>query len=187
MAEGSSSRQRAAFKFVFWALCAAALFALVAHWHRTGQFAAWFYHSAATGGYAVNANVFKDATKDKPAMLDIGPFSSIEGLQAVPVKKGDRLPANANGVISDEVLKKAKRASLVGGQIKVTVPWEIQQAKGFKYKDTFKHKGVHTYPWAAVVNILLIAGLGVTLGFMAEGFTDLLGIKFEKIRHFEGH
>jgi hypothetical protein len=46
---------------------------------------------------------------------------------------------------------------------------------------------VKTYPWAALVNVLIVIGLGVTLGYMAEGVTDLAGYKLEKIRHFEGH
>ena len=126
------------------------------------------------------------ATAESPAVLEIGPFTELDGLQAVRVKKGDRLPANANGVIPEEVLKAGKRAALVGDQIRVTVPWEIQEAKGFKFKDTFKHKGIETNPWAAVWNVVMVIALGLSLGFMAEGFTDLLGIKLEKIHHFEG-
>jgi hypothetical protein len=157
------------------------------HLHASGRFSEWYYYRAAADGYAINADAFSNATKENPALLDIGSFAKIEGLQAVPVKKGDRLPLKANGIILSEQLEKGARASLDGNQIKVTVPWEMAQAKGFKYKDTFKHKGVVTFPWAAVVNVALVIGLGIALGYMAEGFTDLLGIKLEKIRHFEGH
>ena len=91
----------------------------------------------------------KNANKEKPALVQIGPFEKIEGLQAVPVKKGDRLPVNANGIITPEQLKKGERATLEDKIIKVTMPVKIKEAKGFKYKDTFKHKGIQTNPWAA--------------------------------------
>ena len=159
----------------------------VAKSYTSGQMAAWYYHTAATDGYAINADTFMDATKDRPAMLPVATVERIEGPVAVAVKKGDRLPANANGLIAQEVLDKGDRAVLEGGVIKVSLPWQIKEAKGFKYKDTFKHKGIKTYPWAAVWNVLMTLGLGLTLGLMAEAITDLSGLKFEKIRHFEGH
>jgi hypothetical protein len=180
-------RSRSAIKFIFWTIVSAGFFLWVAHLHVSGRLAEWYYYSAADGGYAVNANEFYNATKENPAILEIGSYARIDGLQAVPVKKGDRLPLEANGIISDEQLESGKRASLQGNQIIVTVPWEIKESKGFKYKDTFKHKGIRTYPWAAPVNVVIVIGLGIALGYMAEGLTDLLGVKLEKIRHFEGH
>jgi hypothetical protein len=45
---------------------------------------------------------------------------------------------------------------------------------------------VETYPVAAIYNVLLVIGLSISLGFMAEGFTDLLGVRIDKIQHFEG-
>ncbi|MEW6368070.1 MAG: hypothetical protein AB1714_25870 [Acidobacteriota bacterium] len=184
---GEPSKGRAAVKFLFWTAAAIGMILIVVRAHTSGQMAAWFYYSAADDGYAVNADSFVNATKSNPAVLQVGAFGRIEGRQAVPVKKGDRLPLNANGVILAKVLKDGKRATLQGNELTVTVPWEIQQSKGFKFKDTFKHKGIKTYPWGAVWNVLVVAGLGLSLGFMAEGFTDLIGIKFEKIQHFEGH
>ena len=181
------SRGRAAVKFGFWAALAVSMFGLVGYLHTSGRFAEWYYYQAAEDGYAVNAQTFQDATVEHPAILEIGAFDSLDGRKAVAVKKGDRLPRLANGLILLKVLAEGKRAAVEGAQIKVMIPWEIQQSKGFKFKDTFKHKGVKTDPWAAVYNVLLVAGLGLTLGFMAEGFTDLIGIKVEKIRHFEGH
>lgn len=181
------SKTRGAIKFIFWTVASVALFATVIHSHTSGQMAAWYYYTAAKDGYAVNAKKFIEATKEKPAFLEIGPFERIEGLQAVRVKKGDRLPKNANGLILDDVLKAGKRAVLEDNRIKVTVPWEMLDAKGFKFKDTFQHKGIRTNPWAAVWNVFIVIGLGVTLGYMAEGLTDVLGIKIAKIRHFEGH
>jgi hypothetical protein len=97
------------------------------------------------------------------------------------------LPVNTNGIISKEILEKGKRATLEGDAIKVLVPWEVKESKGFKYKDTFKHKGIKTDQWSGVWNVAVVIVLGLTLGFMAEGFTDLLGWKIHKIRHFEGH
>jgi hypothetical protein len=175
------------FRFVFWLAVSAALIGVILQSFYSGQMAAWFYHAAAADGYAVNADAFLNATREAPALLQIGNFEKIEGLQAAPVKKGDRLPINANGVILSDVIKAGKRAGIEGDRVKVTVPWEIKTAKGFKYKDTFKHKGIETWPWAGVWNVFMVIALGIALGMMAEGFTDILGIKLEKIQHFQGH
>lgn len=187
----AQSRGRAAVKFVFWTTLALGLGVYVVHHHRTGKLASWFYHTAAEDGYAVNADSFKDASASAPAYLKVVRQDRIEGLVAVAVKKGERLPANTNGVIATRVLEQGKRAALVsdaaGQQIRMMVPWKIETAKGFKFKDTFKHKGIKTYPWAAVWNVVIVILIGLALGFMAEGLTDLLGIRLEKIRHFEGH
>jgi hypothetical protein len=182
-----ASRGRAAIKFIFWTSLSVGFFVLVGYFHFRGKFAGWYYYTAKEDGYAVNANTFKDANKDQPAMLEVGSFETLDGLKAVAVKKGDRLPKLCNGIISEEVLTKGERAVLENGQLKVLMPWKMEDAKGFKFKNTFKHKGIKTYPWAALYNVLLVFGLGISLGYMAEGFTDLLGIKVEKIRHFEGH
>lgn len=182
-----SSKARAAVKFCFWTLAAAALICIVARSFTSGQMAAWYYYSAKVDGYAVNAPSIMHATKDAPAVLKVGPFDRVDGERAVPVRKGDRLPANTTGVIGADVVKKGKRARLQADTLVVTVPWQMAEKSGFKYKDTFDHKGIATYGWGAVWNVLMTLGLGLTLGYMAEGFTDLLGLKLEKIRHFEGH
>jgi hypothetical protein len=184
MAEGSKGK--GVIKFLFWLAVALGLFYYAFHTYNTGQLVSWYYYHAGTDGYAVHANSFKDASKEKPVQLEIGSFEKIEGLQAVPVKKGDRLPTNANGVISTEILKKGKRATLEDKIIKVIMPVEIKDARGFKYKDSFMHKGIQTNPWAGVWNVVLIAFLGISLGLLAEGFTDMVGIKLTKIEHFEG-
>ncbi len=181
------SKHRARIKFVFWTAMSVICVGIVVRSHVTGQMAGWYYHTAALDGYAVNAKAFMHATAESPAFLEIGPFSQLDGLQAVRVGKGDRLPANANGIIPVEVLKAGKRASLVGDQIRVTVPWQMQDSKGFKYKDSFMHKGIQTNPWAAVWNVVMVIAIGLSLGFMAEGLTDALGMRFEKISHFQGH
>ncbi len=181
-----AEKGKGAIKFVFWIVVAACLFYYAFHTYYSGQMVAWYYYKANADGYAVNADALKNATKEKPALLAIGSFEKIEGLQAVPVKKGDRLPINANGVITQEQLKKKERAFLDDKVIKVIMPTKIREAKGFKYKDTFKHKGVQTNPWAAVWNVVLILVLGFSLGLTAEGFTDMCGFKLHKIDHFEG-
>jgi hypothetical protein len=181
-----ASRGKGAVKFIFWGAVAVGLFYYAFHTYNTGQMVSWYYYKASAEGYAVNADNLKDANKEKPAMLAIGSFPTIEGLQAVPVKKGDRLPVHANGIITKEQLKKGERATLEENFIKVTVPIKIREAKGFKYKDSFKHKGIQTNPWAAVWNVALILVLGFSLGLLAEGFTDMFGLKLEKIDHFEG-
>jgi hypothetical protein len=180
-------RKRGLIKFCFWLVASTVVVVVCVRSYVSGQMAEWFYHRASEDGYAINADLFKDASKDQPASLAIGSHERIDGLVAVKVAKGDRLPRNANGVITAKVLKEGTRAVVEGDTLKVMVPWEIQQAKGFKFKDTFKHKGVATWPWAAVWNVLIVGLLGLCLGLMAEGFTDLLGIKLEKIQHHVGH
>ncbi len=179
-----ASKGRGTIKFVFWLLVAAGLYYYAFHTYNTGQMVAWYYYKAATDGYAVNADTLKNATKEKPALVQIGPFEKIEGLQAVPVKKGDRLPVNANGIITPEQLKKKERATLEDKIIKVTMPVKIRETNsGFKYKDSFKHKGIKTNPWGAVWNVVMILVIGLSLGLTAEGFTDMWGFKLEKIDH----
>lgn len=181
----AQSKTRGAFKFAFWTAVSLALLATVIHSYTSGQMAAWYYYTAAADGYAVNAKEFTQATRENPALLAIGSFERIEGLQAVRVKKGERLPRNANGLILDDVLQAGDRAVLEGDRIKVAVPWEMLDAKGFKFKDTFQHKGIRTNPWAAAWNVSIVIGLGLALGYMAEGLTDMLGIRITRIRHFE--
>ena len=93
--------------------------------------------------------------------MQIGSFEKIEGLQAVPVKKGDRLPTNTNGVIDKKTVEEGKRVTLDGNTLKVTVPSQIKEAKGFKYRDTFMHKGIETNPWGGGLG----RGLHSCLGF----------------------
>lgn len=181
MSEGSKGK--GVIKFLFWLAVSLGLFYYAFHTYNTGQLVSWYYYRAATDGYAVRAEAFKDASKEKPAQLEIGSFERIEGLQAVPVKKGDRLPVHANGIIGTDILKKGKRATVEDKIIKVTMPVEIKDARGFKYKDSFMHKGVQTNPWSGAWNVGLIALLGLSLGLLAEGFTDMIGIKLTKIDH----
>jgi hypothetical protein len=180
-------KRRGMVKFIFWTILAVLVGVYWVYSYTSGTMVNWYYYTAGFDGYAINDVTFKDASKDKPAMLAVGPFEKIEGLQAVPVKKNGRLPENANGVIGLDVLKAGKRAVLEGEQIKVTVPWEIKESKGFKYRDTFKHKGITTNPWSGAWNVAMTIGFGLCLGYMAEGFTDMMGLKLKKIKHFEGH
>jgi hypothetical protein len=143
----------------------------------------WYYYKSKVDGYAVHSTYFKNATKENPVMLQIGKFDKIEGLQAVEVKKGDRLPVNTDGIIDKKVIKEEKRAKLEGGMLKVMVASEIKDAKGFKFRDTFKHKGVETNPWSGAWNVGMVLFIGFALGLMAEGFTDILGLKLDKLSH----
>jgi len=183
MTDTVSTKKRGVVKFAFWAVVAASVIVWTVRSYGSGQMAEWFYHRAATNGYAVNADVLRNATKDRPAVLRVTTGDRLDGLVTIRVEKGSRLPRNTNGVIDDELLAKGRRAALSGSTLSVFVPWEIKQAKGFKFKDTFKHKGVKTWPWAGVWNVIIVALLGLSLGLMAEGFTDMLGIRIEKIRH----
>ena len=93
--------------------------------------------------------------------------------------------SNTNGIIDEKTVKEGKRVALDGSTLKVMVPSQIKESKGFKYKDTFKHKGIRTNPWSGAWNVAMVLCLGLALGLVAEGFTDLLGMKIEKIQH--GH
>ena len=183
MAEVKS--RRGAIKFAVWTVVSAALFYYAWGTYASGQMITWFYYKADTDGYAVNESYFMNATKEKPAVLQIGNFKKLEGLQAVAVKKGDRLPANTDGIISNKILKDGKRAKVEGNTLKVMIPAQIQEKSGFKYKDTFKHKGVETNPWSGVWNVAVVIALGFSLGLMAEGFTDMIGFEIKKIKHYE--
>jgi hypothetical protein len=179
------NRGKAAFKFCFWLAVSVALFGYIIYTYNSGQMIQWYYYTASIDGYAIDANRSMDASKDKPAVLSIRKQDHVDGLVAIPVAKGDRLPRNANGVISQAEVKSGKRAALEGQTVKLMVPWQIKETKGFKFKDTFKHKGIRTNPWAGAWNVAMVLALGISLGLLAEGFTDLVGFKIGKIEH--GH
>ncbi len=179
-------KTRGAIKFFVWTAVVVALIVYVFYAYETGKIDSMYYYSTKTDGYAVNTNEFFGASKEKPALLQIGKADEIKGLMAVPVKKGDRLPKGANGVIDKKVVDEGKRVKVEGDKLVMTVPWQIKETKGFKYKDTFIHKGVKTDPWSGVWNVAMTIALGLALGFMAEGLTDFLGWKIKKIEHF-GH
>jgi hypothetical protein len=178
-------RGKAAFKFCFWLAASVALFGYIIHSYTSGQMIQWYYYTASLDGYAVDANLSMTATKDKPVVLNIAKQDEVKGLVAIPVAKGDRLPKNANGVISLADLKSGKRALLEAQTVKVTVPWQIKETKGFKFRDTFPHKGIKTNPWSGAWNVAMVLCLGLSLGLLAEGFTDLLGMKIGELQH--GH
>ncbi len=181
-----ASRGRGAVKFVVWLAVALGLTGYFWAEYYNGNLVKAYYFKAKSDGWAVNAEAFKDASKDKPAILQIGSFENIEGLQAVPVKKGERLPTNTNGVIDKKTVDEGKRVTLDGTTLKVTVPSQVRESKGFKFRDTFKHKGIQTDPWGGVWAVAFILCLGFALGMTAEGFTDVCGYKLVKIKHYEG-
>jgi hypothetical protein len=177
------TKTKGTIKFLFWTAVSVGLFYYAFHSYNTGQMVSWYYYKSSSDGYAIHSASFKTATKENPAMLQIGKFDKIEGLQAVAVKKGDRLPVNADGVIGMKVLKEEKRAKIEGEMIKVMVPSEIKDARGFKYRETFKHKGIQTNQWSGAWNVGMVLFIGLALGLMAEGFTDIMGLKLEKMVH----
>jgi hypothetical protein len=180
------SRTRGAIKFFVWGAIVSALTIYFWMEYYNGNMAKQYYFKAKSNGWAINSETFKDASKEKPAILQIGSFDTIEGLQAVPVKKGDRLPTNTNGVIEKKVVVEGKRVTLECNTLKVTVPSQIRESKGFKFRDTFKHKGIETDPWGGAWSVAFILIFGFSLGMLAEGFTDMCGYKLEKIQHYEG-
>ena len=96
-------KTKGAIKFVVWTAVAIALCVYAVYAHETGKIDQMYYHSTKLDGFAVNTNGFFEATKEKPALLQIGKADEIKGLMAVPVKKGDRLPKGANGVIDKKI------------------------------------------------------------------------------------
>jgi hypothetical protein len=179
-------RARGTIKFIVWTAISVAICVYFWMQHYNGNLLQQYYYKSKTAGWAINADTFKDASKEKPAILQVGTFDKIEGLQAVPVKKGDRLPLGTNGIIDEKTVKEGKRVALEGNTLKVTVPWQIKESKGFKFRDTFMHKGIETDPWGAVWAVVFILVLGFSLGSMAEGFTDMIGMEIKKIKHYEG-
>jgi hypothetical protein len=177
---------RGAIKFVVWAVIAVALVVYLWGEHYNGTLASWYYYKAGADGWAINSETFRNASEEKPSFLKIGSFQKIDGLQAVPVETGDRLPVNTNGIIDKKTVEEGKRVTLEGNTLKVTAPTQIKESKGFKFKDSFKHKGIQTDPWGGVWSVGFIFALGFALGLMAEGLTDMLGFKLEKINHHEG-
>lgn len=183
----NNGRMRGTIKFLFWAAAAAGVFWYAIGFYRSGKMVHWYYYQAKADGYAVNARAFMDATPEKPALLEIGDFGTLDGLQAKLVKKGEILPSNTTGVIALDLVEQGRRVALDGGRLKVSVPWEWHEKKGFRYKDSFTHKNVKTNPLSGVWNLVMVGLIGLCLGYLAEGFTDMLGWKFKKIDHTVGH
>jgi hypothetical protein len=176
---------RGTIKFLVWTSVSAGIIVYFWAQYYNGNLMKYYYYKAKTSGWAVNAGTFKNATKDQPATLQIGSFEKIDGLQAVPVKKGDLLPVNSNGVIDKKTVEEGKRVKLEGNTLKVMIPSQIMDRGGFKYRDTYMHKGIETNPWGGVWAVVFIIVFGFSLGAMAEGFTDMIGMKIHKIKHFE--
>lgn len=181
-----ASKARGVIKFLVWTSVAAGLVVYFWMQYYNGTLIKQYYYKAKTNGWAVDVDTFKGANKEKPATLKIGSFEKIDGLQAVPVKKGDRLPTNTNGIIDKKTVQAGKRVVLEGDTLRVLIPSQVKEAKGFKFRDTFKHKGIETDPWGGVWAVAFIFCLGMSLGLMAEGFTDMCGLKLQKIKHYEG-
>ena len=183
----SGNRMRAAIKFLFWAVATVLVFTYAIHFYRSGKMVHWYYYKAKADGFAVNTRAFQDATPEKPAVLTIGDYSTLDGLKATAVKKGGILPAGTMGVIDLQTVQEGKRVQLDGDQLKVLIPWQFKEAKGFKYKDSFTHKNIRTNPLSGVWNLVMVGLIGLCLGYLAEGFTDFVGLKFQKIDHTVGH
>jgi hypothetical protein len=181
------SRTRAAIKFLFWACATVAVFTYAIHSYRSGALVHAYYYKAKADGYAVNAASFQHATLERPVSLTIGSFEDVLGLKAAPVSKGSVLPRGTTGIIDHPVVQKGERVKLQDGALVVMVPWQLKESKGFTYRDGFTHKNIQTNPWSGVWNLVMVGLIGLSLGYLAEGFTDLVGLRFEKIDHTVGH
>jgi hypothetical protein len=178
---------RVLIRFAFWALATALIFSFAINSYTSGEMVNWFYYRAKVDGYAINDKAFMDATKDKPALLAIVQKDAIIGLEAARVKAGDLLPRGANGVIEDSELRDGKRVALEANQIRVMVPIQIKEAKGIAYKDTYKHKGVQTNPLSGPWNVAVVVLMGLTLGMLAQAFTDYFGLEFKQPAKSSAH
>ncbi len=184
---GTAFRGRAIIKFLFWAVATTVVFTYAISFYRSGQMAHWYYFKASADGYALNTRLVVDASPKQPITLEVGTFTVVDGLRAVLVHKGDILPDGATGVIDRQTVKKGRRAKLVGDRLLVLVPWELKESKGFTYRDEFTHKNVKTNPMSGVWNVVMVGLIGLCLGYLAEGFTDMVGLRFQKIDHTVGH
>ncbi|MCX6543297.1 MAG: hypothetical protein NTV05_02660 [Acidobacteria bacterium] len=180
-------RWRALIKFLFWAVATIVVGAYAINTYTSGQLVRWYYFESRADGYAVNTKGFEQATREQPVYLTIGAFSDVRGLRAARVTKGSRLPEGTNGVVDLATVDEGTRVRLDRGQLVVSVPWQIKEAKGFKFRDGFTHKNIRTNPYAGLWNLIMVGLVGLCLGFLAEGFTDLVGLKFQKIDHSVGH
>lgn len=178
-----NSRARALIKLAFWAIATAVVFGFAIYTYTSGQMASMYFHKAKADGYAINERTFADATVEKPITLKVETVSEITGPQAIPVKRGDVLPRNATGVIETSVVQEGRRVALENGNLKVMIPTEVVTSKGFSTKETFRHKNIETNPISGVWNLLVVLGMGLCLGVLAESFTDVLGIKVSKAAH----
>ena len=177
------SRPRAALKFLGWLAAAASVFAYAIHTYTSGTMARWYYYEATADGYAVSAKHFAEATPERPASLIIGEFAALSGLQAVPVRAGQVLPRGATGVIGLDVLRAGTRVRVEGPRLVVLQPWQVGEAKGFTFREGFSHKNVRANPISGVWNLIMVMLMGLTLGFTAEGFTDLIGVRLRRSDH----
>lgn len=176
----NNHRGRALIRLGFWAIATALIFGFAINSYTSGEMVNWFYYRAKVTGYAINDRAFMEATREQPVYLAIVEKDSLAGAEAVRVKAGDLLPRGANGVIEDAELQDGKRVALEGKQIKVMVPIQIKEAKGVTYKDTYKHKGVETNPLSGPWNVVVVIVMGLTMGMLAQAFTDYFGLEFKQ-------
>ena len=177
------SRRAAAVKFAAWAATTALVFAYAVAVYTSGALVRWYYYEATANGYAVDARSLGEATADRPVALGIGNFSAVDGARAVRVSAGDRLPEGATGVIDLPTVTRGDRVRLEGDRLVVLVPWELRESKGFMFRDGFAHKHVRANPWAGVWNLVMVMLMGLSLGYLAQSFTDLIGLRLQRSDH----
>jgi len=183
MSKGSALRRYV--KLLFWIVATAAIFGFAIQTFVTGQLTGMYFYKAKVDGYAIDDKTFANATPENPVILKVESVSEITGPQAVPVKAGDLLPKNTNGVISTSVVKEGKRVALENDTLKVMLPNQATDAKGSTTKDTFHAKNVETNPISGIWNLIVVVLMGLCLGLLAESVTDVLGIKVTASAH--GH
>ncbi|MDA8218792.1 MAG: hypothetical protein M0Z94_14385 [Dehalococcoidales bacterium] len=178
---------QALIRMAFWAVVAVLVFSFAINSYLSGEMTHWYYYKASTSGYAINDNSFLAATKDKPILLQVVAADQIVGQQAVKVSKGDLLPTGANGVIAKADVQDGKRVALEGSNLKVMVPTQIKEQSGIKYSDTYRHKGIETNPLSGPWNVGVVLLMGLSLGMLAQAFTDLFGLEFKPTGQTRAH
>ena len=72
-----NQKSRGVIKFAVWGALAVAMCIYAVYAHTSGKLDQMYYHSTDTDGFAVNTNEFFTASKEKPALLKIGPADEI--------------------------------------------------------------------------------------------------------------
>jgi len=177
------NRGKAAFKFCFWLVVSIALFAYVIHTYNSGQMIQWYYYTARSMVTPVNANGFMNATKEKPSCSVSGSRTrwTVWWRSRCPRGTGCQECEWRHFPDRNQIGKKGRPG---GEKVKVTVPWQIKETKGSstrtpsstRHQDQSLGRGLecgHGAPPGAVTRLL------------AEGLTDIMGLKIGKIQH--GH
>ncbi|MHB1416642.1 MAG: hypothetical protein ACYC1C_15450 [Chloroflexota bacterium] len=178
-----NERTRNLIKLAFWSLATAIVFGYAINTFVGGGLTGMYFYKAKADGYAIHYGTVENATPAQPVLLTVTDSSVVEGNQAVPVKKGDLLPANTSSVISQAEVEDGRRVKLEDGQLAVLIPWEVTTSHGVASKESLRNKNIETDPMGGVWNLVMVMLMGLCLGLLGESVTDVMGIKVKKTAH----